>query len=1073
MTNLPLRRTSLIIPRRPTHLFTRQRLLDSLYDLLDHRLIIISAPAGYGKTSLLIDLADQVELPVCWYSLDALDQDPRRFIAHLLASIAQRFPGFGREAAAVLQSTTPTSLDLEHLVRIIVNEAYEHIREHFILVLDDYHLVNGSKAIDHFVSRLVQQVDENCHLILSSRTLLNLPDLALMVGRSQVGGLDFEELAFRAAEIQALVLQNYHLLMSTPEAEKLARETEGWITGLQLSAQTMWQGMADRVRLARVSGVGLYDYLAQQVLNQQPVPVRDFLLRTSLLEEFDAQLCQAVLGADEDWQGLMDIVLQNNLFVLPVDDRGTWLRYHHLFRDFLQARLAQAHPDEHERILRRLATVYAEREEWEKAHAIYQQLGDAAATADLIERSGSLMVKSGRLTILAAWLDALPVDLAARPSLLSWRGIVAVMLGQMERGLSLLNQAETAFRTTGDLLGLAFTLERRTVAHRFLGQYQASLSDADETLALSAGDERLRAVRAAALRARGLALRWEGQLDEAIEWLEQSLTAYSALDDAHNVAMLYVELGLASMNAGRYGRALAHYERALAYWQQVNNVVRQATLFNNLGVLYQLQGDYEQAVLLLEQALDCARRSGYTRIEAMALSGMGDLYADLDAVQAARDAYRQAYHIARRLDHRFLLLYLNLAQATLARSSGDLPQARRQLEAARQLVQESSSSYEQGLWQLESGRVALTEGNVPGAIVSLEEAARRFENGGQQGEGACTYLHLAAACHAAEDEKAALAHLERAFLLAARLESQHRLVVAAREATALPEAIQRDPTLDQQVARLLGRVSRWEQEIPTLRRRLRRQTVTVPFAPPRLTIQALGRARVMLGGEVVTDPEWRSRKVVRDLFFLLLAHPEGLSKESIGTIFWPECSPSQLKLRFKNSIYRLRRALGQDVVLFDQDGYRFNQALDYEYDVQAFLRKVAQAQATTAPNEQLAAYRAAVDLYQGPYLPEVDETWVWPERERLRRAYVEAILKLALLYLETGAHEETLNYCQRVLNQNPCQERAHRLAMRAYAAIGNKAAVAHQFEHCQQALRQETNAPPSPQTQLLYESLMR
>jgi DNA-binding SARP family transcriptional activator len=738
----------------------------------------------------------------------------------------------------------------------------------------------------------------------------------------------------------------------------------------------------------------------------------------------------------------------------------------------LQARLAQAYPDEHERILRRLATVYAEREEWEKAHAIYQQLGDAVATADLIEQAGSSMVKSGRLTTLAAWLDALPVDLV-RPSLLSWRGIVAVMLGQVERGLSLLNRAATAFRTTDDLHGLALTLERRTVAHRFLGQYQASLSDADEALALSAGDERLRAARAAALRARGLALRWMGQLDEAIEWLEQSLAAYSVLDDAQNVAMLHVELGLASMNADRYGRALAHYEHALAYWQQVNNVIRQATLFNNLGVLYHLQGDYEQAVLLLEQALDCARRSGYTRIEAMALSGMGDLYADLDAAQAARDAYRQAYQIALRLDHRFLLLYLKLAEATLARSSGDLSQARRRLEAAGQLVQESSSGYEQGLWQLESGRVALAEGDVPGAILSLEEAARRFEDGGQQGEGACTYLHLAAACHVAEDGKAALAHLERAFLLAARLESQHRLVVAAQEATALLEAMRRDTTVDQQVARLLRRISHWEQEIPTLRRRLRRQTVTVPFALPRLTIQALGCARVMLGGEEVTDPEWRSRKVVRDLFFLLLAHPEGLSKESIGTIFWPECSPTQLKLRFKNTIYRLRRALGQDIVLFDQDGYRFNQALDYEYDVRTLLRKLAQAQATTAPDEQLAAYQEAVDLYRGPYLPEADGTWAWPERERLQHACEEALLKLARLQLEAGAHEETLHCCHRVLNQNQCQEEAHRLAMRVYAAIGNKAAVADQFERCRQALMREANATPSPQTQLLYESLMR
>jgi LuxR family maltose regulon positive regulatory protein len=356
-----LTRTKVVLPRRPTSLLTRQRLLALLSDLLDHRLVIITAPAGYGKTSLLLDLAHQAELPFCWYALDELDRDPRRFIAHLIGSITQRFPGFGRQSAAVLQGMDSAELDLERLVAIIVNEAYEHIREHFVLVLDDYHLVGESEAINHFVNRFVQAVDENCHLVLSSRTLLTLHDLPLMVARSQVGGLGFEELAFRAEEIQALVLQNHEVRMPAAAAAELARETEGWITGLLLSAQTMWEGMADRVRLARVSGVGLYDYLAQQVLDQQPAPVRDFLLRTSLLEEYDAELCGAVLGQGADWRGLMDAVLRSNLFVLPVDEAGTWLRYHHLFRDFLQARLARERQEERAEILRRLVAVYAER----------------------------------------------------------------------------------------------------------------------------------------------------------------------------------------------------------------------------------------------------------------------------------------------------------------------------------------------------------------------------------------------------------------------------------------------------------------------------------------------------------------------------------------------------------------------------------------------------------------------------------------------------------------------------------------------------------------------------------------
>ena len=227
----PLTRTKIVLPRRRADLLTRQRLLDLLFELLDHRLIIIAAPAGYGKTSLLLDLADRIEWAVCWYALDELDQDPQRLIAHFIASLAHRFPGFGKRATAILRSTASTSLNSDRFMATLVNEISEHIPEHFVLILDDYHLASDSEAIDGFLNRFVQEVDETCHTVVSSRTLLTLPDLPLMVARSQVGGLGFEELAFRYDEIQALVLQNYHLTIPESEAVELTRETEGWITG--------------------------------------------------------------------------------------------------------------------------------------------------------------------------------------------------------------------------------------------------------------------------------------------------------------------------------------------------------------------------------------------------------------------------------------------------------------------------------------------------------------------------------------------------------------------------------------------------------------------------------------------------------------------------------------------------------------------------------------------------------------------------------------------------------------------------------------------------------------------------
>jgi DNA-binding SARP family transcriptional activator len=429
--------------------------------------------------------------------------------------------------------------------------------------------------------------------------------------------------------------------------------------------------------------------------------------------------------------------------------------------------------------------------------------------------------------------------------------------------------------------------------------------------------------------------------------------------------------------------------------------------------------------------------------------------------------------MARRVDHRFLLLHLDVAEVALARSRGDLDQARDLLDSAKRLARESGSRYERGLCQMEAGRLALTEGNAREAVAQLEEAARHFDDGGQRVESARAHLYLAVACQEMGDEKAARAHLERAFHQASALESQHILVVSGREAKELLEIARGDPALGHQASKLLKQIAWFERNIPILRRSLRRQTPAVPLVPPRLTIYALGRVWVELDGEPVEAPEWQSRQGVRDLLFLLLAHPEGLTKEQVGLTFWPDSSPSQLKLRFKNNIYRLRRALGQDVILFDDGCYRFNWALDYEYDVEAFWRKMTQAQAATDPGEQAALYQQAIELYAGPYLPQVQRTWVLPERERLCHTYVEATLKLAEFCLETSESETALAYCRNVLAEDPSLEGAHCLAMRAHAAIGNRAAIARQFELCRQALLQEIDASPSLQTRALYDTLMQ
>lgn len=1075
-TAIPLSRTKIVVPARRAEILSRPRLLELLYDLLDKKLILISAPAGYGKTSLLIDLAHAVEMPLCWLSLDALDQDPQRFIAYFIASLSQRFPQFGGQSVAALNNLASLEQDGERLIVTLTNEIYEQIHEHFVLALDDYHLVDGVPAIRSFVSRFVQLAGENCHLILSSRTLISLPDLPLMIAHDQVGGLDFLELTFRVEEIQDLFARNYHQNISKNMAEELARATEGWVTGLQLSNLAVAQSMADRLRVARTSGVGLFDYLGQQVLDQQSPELREFLLFSSLLDEFDAGLCAAVLGPlipePRDWQGLIDSVLRNNLFVLPVGAEGKWLRYHHLFQDFLQARLREKHPGQVNPILHRLAEVYEQRGEWEKAHHVYRQLGDLEALAGLIERAGPILLHNDRLITLSSWLEYLPETLVRdRPILLALRGSSACMAGEVHYGLSLLDEAKAAFRARENIYNLALVLARCATAHRYLGNYSAAIADAEEALNLTTADNAFQIIRAEAQRVKGLILYRLGQARQAIECLENSLAAYTRLDEQRSIPILLMELGMAYRATGNYDTARVSYEKALAIWQREDNMTWQANLLNNLGGLHHALGEYEQAALAFENGLQCARRSGYIRMEALILTSMGDLYLELGELDGAQQAYSQAQGIAQRIGDRFLIFYSIFAQAGWGRLRKDFAQAYSILNQARTMVEISGSAYEQGLYHLENGRLLLTEGEVQQAILDFQASNRYFEQGGQRVERAWSQLWLAAACNAAGDTDSAHAQLQSLTKDLIDLgQAGHSLYVAVHHARTWLASLQNDPQVGLALSQLFEKADQWQNDLPTVRASLRRITDTLPVSPPRLIIQALGREQVKVNGKLVTTSDWQTQ-AARDLFFYFLSASQPVTKEQVGVAFWPDISPAQLKMRFKINIYRLRHALGQEAVLFEDDHYRFNRALDYEYDVETFESCLAQASASQDVQERITHYQTAVELVQGPYLADMDADWALPERERLSQAYLSALLSLAEIYLENGETEKALQICQRALAWDPCSEAAHCLAMRCHAARGDRPAVARQYQQCRETLLAELELPPSPETEALYRQL--
>jgi len=1080
MPPFPISKTKIIVPKRRPEIVTRLRLIEALYNLLDKKLMFISAPAGSGKTSLLIDFVDQSEIPVCWLSLDLLDQEPQRFLSYFVACINERFPSFSKESFAALKNISSLEKDSERLVIAFTNEILQAIPEHFAIVLDDYHYIDSVPEIRSFIDRFIQLASENCHLILASRTLPLLPNLHLLAARDQVGGISFEDLAFLPEEIQAFFKQNSDEKLSLDDAHQLADETEGWVTSLTLSSLSHIDRSTQLQASIGRTGVELFDYFAREILEKQTSDVREFLLLTSVFDEIEPDLCRKVLdpllqGHRRNWKSLLDGIQKNNLFVVPLGAEGKSFRYHHLFQDYLQEKLREENPDLFQNVLTNLAQVFREQQEWEKAHFIYETMEDQEALVEVIEEASKDFIRNGRIVTLGNWLEHLPISLLHNsPSLLSLQGVVASTRGQTQLGISLHNQAEREFRAEHNVENLALTLVRRAATYRDLGDYTLAFMDAEETINLIEKNSKnsLQDTFAMAQREKGLALYYLGRMKEAIFWLEKSLNLFSFLKEKNAIPALEMELGMAYRALGNGDTALKFYHSALETWEAAGNLGWQATLLNNLGVLYHSMGAYEQAFKMLEKAFECARRSGYIRAQAVALCSLGDLLTDIQDFDRCDECYEQALRIASQLTDSYLISYASLAKARVARLRTNFALADRLLLELSSHIENRRSLDEEALFRLEYGCLLLCSGRIDESVNVITRAVDLYEKNGRVLELCIGRLWLACALIANGQKDRAVSQLSDLFFASRNLKEPGLLYVSAGQARQWIEKLQQPDDVETSVSvqQLMSKAGQFGRSIAGLRRKLRQISHTISISPAHLEIRAFGPVQALYNGKLITLSDWQTRET-RDLFFFFL-HSKPVTKEEIAFIFWPDISPARLKMRFKTSIYRLRHAVGQETILFEAERYKFNHGIDYDYDVENFQQLLAQANQTKNSAEITSLLKAAVDLAKGPYLTDIDAQWADSERVRIKTLYQAAIMRLAGLYLEKGQAGKTLEVCRIALETDSLIEEAYRLNMRAYAVLGDRAAIVRQFRTCSDIFQDELGVKPSEETESLYQQLI-
>jgi len=878
-------------------------------------------------------------------------------------------------------------------------------------------------------------------------------------------GLGIDELRFTSQEIQALIKQNYNLDIPDDKAEQLSQYSEGWITALLLAAHAMWEKLLEDV--VRVKDTDVYGYLAEQVFTQQPPYVQEFLMVSSALDEMTPDLCDELLGVNNSAEMLV-LMQRRNLFVTQLEGEEYWLKYHHLFREFLRSRLR--------RDLARFITAYSKaaqiyerREEWDKAIERYSGLEDHEKVVRIIRSVGQQLFAAGRIESLANWLSALPrTILRAHPELLLFQGKLYFERSDFISATHVFREGLTEFTRVNDQMNMGLALVGMSTVSRLQAQYQKCIHQCHEALGLlQEGDSKAESAIAEAHKNIGISLYRRGDLTAGIDELTKAMQRYEQLDDIFNIANVLHDLGGAYLEAGEPERALDHYQQALRYWRKLSNPGAWANTLNSIGVLHNLQGDYDQASQYLEAALVKARDSTLPQQEAYVLASIGDLSRDRGEYQRSLEVYTEAMKMANNINDSRLTAYLLDATGNLHRSMGNLHESERLMQRGLHHAEATQSESQIAVCRMSLGILAYEKGNVSQAIEILSEARESLQRLGFKRELARAYLHLGQALFLRGEAEQGPEHVSKALSLVPMTARFHFLTTEAVKMGSLlryasSRGIER-ALITEALSRIGARTEKLRTtEIPTRR-------TPLPF----LKIYGLGQPQVYLNSGPVTNASWIT-STTKELFFCLLDHSEGLRKEQIGVIFWPDHSPHKLNGIFRSTMYRLRRALFPESVVYQDGNYSFNRQLNYWFDVAEFEELLTRAEALDEADKEarMALLSQAVELYRGDYVEGFFSDWCLVRRENLRVKYISALTTLGDLCLEAQEHATALECYNRILVNDPYQETVYRKTIRCYALMGDRAAAVRKYQECEAVLREELGLDPMPETKELYQQII-
>ncbi|MEP7292137.1 MAG: tetratricopeptide repeat protein, partial [Chloroflexota bacterium] len=843
------------------------------------------------------------------------------------------------------------------------------------------------------------------------------------------------------------------------QIEKLVATLEGWAAGIVLALQPLPLDLAQSMLSGGSGPEALFDALADLMLNAQPPGLRDFLFTSSTLTRITPDLAASILEIPNAAEWMAE-ALNRNLFLTRVSGG---LVYHRLFRDFLQRRLAVQNPDLFTMLHVKAARWFEQNYQIDEAFEHYITAGLAEPADALLNQVAQSYYVQGRMEILLSWNDQLSQRGLANANLSYVCAAILIDRYDYDRAEIEIDKAEGLYAEQGNDYNLSMVYLYRARIDLQRGQYLKAIDEAAPLL----DDEQIQ-VRGNALRISGLAHLRLGKVEQAICYFEDALPLYKANGDKLSTSKLLMDLDVAYRQAGRLPEAAACLQEVVAIRRTLQSTDDLAQALNNLGYHYHQCGDYLQAFSTFQEGLSVIARAQNHRTESYLLWSFGDLQRDRGGFEEAVGSYNLSLELIGS-NEPSLRANVLISLAVLRRWQGNYYDAALIANEALILAAAHSLVFEELNAKVALWAARAHMGEVVTASKELDSVLNEFSRLRAKTEAITARMVCAHLALLRFDKSAADHYLQDGLKLMQNGGSIHVAVSEIMHTSVLETFVARSSV---KYAEFLHGVTRLRKaqlkptNIITLRDKMEANSVYS------LRVQTLGKEIIERDGVLVLSTEWRAA-AARELFFYLLFNG-AQSRERISLDFWPDSTPSRVRSNFHTTLYRVRQALGENIIVFKDDNYCVNPDLEVWCDAHEFESLVKKARPLPyrdARTEDL--WFHAATLYQGDFLPQLEGDWVIDYREMLNEYYLEALVALGECARARRDLGDAIKMYKQALKVDPFREDIHRALVTSYAERGERRKIYLHYRELQELFARELGVEPSRETVALIKALLK